>query len=367
MIREKIVKFAYSFLRPHAFGLDISDASFKFLAFRKDKTTSLEAFGEVAIPEGVVVNGEIQNEAELIRVFQAWLKKEGKQFRSASVVASLPEEKSFLRVIQLSHVQRKDIGNAIRWDIEANIPLAPEDILYDHEIIERETELDHFDVVITAFPKTIIASYVRVLKEAGLTPLVLELESQSIVRSLLPLVGGNEVRIVVDIGRGRTTVIIFSGAAILYTNTIILGGKTFEENIMKGLQVSQEKALLLKKQYGLDKKQYDGALFQALVPSIDAIADELKRTTAYYQAHTGHTHGASELISGILLVGGDANLLGLDTYLASMLKIPVLVDSPMEMRMHTTPFAAVLPILPRRASLAYATAIGLALRGIPDG
>ena len=101
------------------------------------------------------------------------------------MAVSLREEKSFFRVIQLPKVKIADIGKAIRWEIEANIPLPFEELVYDYEVVDSFDEhLDHVDVVISAFPKTIVDAYVRVLGAAGLRLACLELESQAIVRSV---------------------------------------------------------------------------------------------------------------------------------------------------------------------------------------
>ena len=104
-IREKIVSWADSFLRPPLLGLDISDTSIKYLKFRSGQKLSFDAFGEIAIPPGVIVSGEIKDEEAFARVLNGWLAKEGRSLRSSFVAVSLPEEKSFSRVIQLPKVK----------------------------------------------------------------------------------------------------------------------------------------------------------------------------------------------------------------------------------------------------------------------
>src|SRR3989344_7102977 len=111
-----------------------------------------------------------------------------------------------LRLIQLPKIKREEVSGAVRWEIEANVPLAPEELAYDYEIVEPpENTLDHIDVVITAFPKTVVESYLRVLKEAGLRVSALELESQALVRSTIAESQQKETVVLADIGRGRTS------------------------------------------------------------------------------------------------------------------------------------------------------------------
>lgn len=362
--REKIVKATDPYIRIPSFGLDISDRGIKYLRFHSDGKIALDDFGEIDIPEGIILNGEIKQEKVLVEILKSWLAKDGRHYRSLFPVVSLPEEQSFLRLIQLSNVKKEDVGHAIRWEIEANIPIAPEDLLYDYEIIEPLDggAEDHLDVVITAIPRLIGESYVGVLKRVGWNPLALELESQAIARAVLPSFRDKSAKIVVDMGRNRTSLIIAAGGAIIFTKTIEVGGLNIESNIMKVLGVDQAKAAEIKKKNGLDKKAHDGKLFSAILLAVAVLSDELKRAIEYYQNHSMHVHGAESSINEVLLVGGDANLLGLDTYLAGVLKVSVKAANPFLSIAHRLPSPVLT--LHRNLSLAFATAIGLGLRGI---
>ncbi|MBI3273655.1 MAG: type IV pilus assembly protein PilM, partial [Candidatus Colwellbacteria bacterium] len=315
----------------------------------------------IPIPEGIIESGEIKNEDAFVARCAAWVKRERKKLPSRHIAASLPEEKAFIRIIQLPKVKRDAIGDAVQWEIEANIPLSKEEIFYDYEIIEPiENSLDHFDVMITAFPKVIVESYARALVRSGCIPAILELESQAIVRSVAPELRDRKALIIVDIGRIRTSLIVFVGGAIIFTSTFMLGGRDFEKNIMKELDTDEEKARAIKISYGLDKKEFGGELFASLAPAISAMSDEIKRAVEFYKEHAKHRHGAAEEISEVLLVGGDANLLGLTSYLSSTLMIPVkTADVFVRFAKSGVRF---IPPLTKNQSLEYATAIGLALQ-----
>ena len=343
-------------------GLDISDRSLKYLKLHFGKRDGVEFFDEADIPAGVIERGEIKDEEALVGLLKSWRKRQSWSIRSALVVVSLPEEKSFLRVVQLPKLAAEQVRNAIRWEIESNIPLPPEDVVFDHEVIHAPHEsIDHIDAVITAFPKNIVEAYVRVLKRAGFSPAALELESQAIIRAVAGDFSSLAARLVVDMGSNRTSFIIFAGSAILFTTTIELGGKALEESIQKSMGVDEKKAVLLKKEIGMDRVREEGKVFTALIPPLGALADELKRTIEYYFNHAEHAHGASPKIDEVLLTGGDANLAGLATYLASSLGIPVRMADPFQSFRQNHIFS--IPPLHRNRSLAFTTAIGLALRG----
>ena len=263
-------------------------------------------------------------------------------------------------MVQVPKIKQENIANAIRWEIEGNIPLPPEELFYDYEVVDFPTggDKDHLDIVITAFPKTIIESYLRVLRRAGFRPLALELESQAIIRSVLPAIDKHTV-VVADMGKTRTSLIVFAAGALRYTTTIDFGGRILEENISRSMGISLEEARAIKIKHGVSKTDFEGKLFSDLLPALSALADEFKRTIEYYLSHAEHSHDGNA-VERVLLVGGDANLFGLSAYLSSTLKIPVGVVSPLEIFSETQ--SKSIPVLPRHTGLGYATALGLALR-----
>ncbi|MFH1030596.1 MAG: pilus assembly protein PilM [bacterium] len=96
------------------------------------------------------------------------------------------------------------------------------------------------------------------------------------------------------------------------------------------------------------------------------LIEQIKKYLNYYQTHSFHEHLSPESkeIKKILLSGGGANLKGLASFLSSELRIPVDLANP---------WANILPKgkkevpdLPFENSLSFATALGLALRGVKD-
>lgn len=59
-----------------------------------------------------------------------------------------------------------------------------------------------------------------------------------------------------DIGGGNTDIGVFEGSSYLYTNTISLGGDNITKDISLVLNISEDEAEKLKKQYGLAMKSY---------------------------------------------------------------------------------------------------------------
>ncbi len=369
-VKEKIVQWVEERIRLPTAGLDISDRSIKYARFiplrrrgwGRASGIVLAECGSEEIPEGVVVAGVVEREDALAAALAAVAARAGQAFRASGMVVSLPAEKSFLKLLQTPAVAKDALAGAVRWSMEGQIPIAPEDTIYDFEEIRAaESVTDHRDVVVTAFPKGIVASYVRAIKAAGLTPVALELESQAIIRATVPDLSAPEAKIVLDMGRTRTSFIIVAGGSIMFTATVPIGGQALEKDIARGLGVSDEEAALIKKETGLSKTSHEGKLYTALLPSLTILVDELSRAVLYYRDHATHAHGAGDTITTILLSGGDASLYGLDTYFAVATRIPVVRADPFAVARGRGTGA--MPPLPYNQALAFTAAIGLALRG----
>jgi len=66
----------------------------------------------------------------------------------------------------------------------------------------------------------------------------------------------NDNVMIVDIGAGNTEIGVFKGSSFVYTNTIPLGGDSITNDIKLVLNISEDEAERLKRQYGLAMRSY---------------------------------------------------------------------------------------------------------------
>ena len=110
---------------PSSFGLDLSDLSIKVLRMEREGSVhKVNGFASAALPIGSVIDGEILKPEVVVDVIRRLMEEPAmKKMHTRRVVCSLPETKAFLRVISLPLMEEKEVSEAIRWEIEANIPL----------------------------------------------------------------------------------------------------------------------------------------------------------------------------------------------------------------------------------------------------
>jgi len=357
-------------LKPKTFGLDISDLSLKIAKLEKtNEGLELVSFGESPIKFGLLKEGEIRKEKELAKTIKEALSQvTGEKIKERDVIASLPEEKAFLQVIQMPHIPEEDMASAVIYEAENYIPLPIEEVYLDSQIISPiENHLDHCDVLIAALPKKIVDPYVNCLKLAGLRPRALEIESLSIARALIENEKMDYPILIIDLGATRTSFIIYSGRSLRFTVSIPVSSHKFTEAISQTLKVDLQKAERLKIEHGLKVGTEEGKeIFEALIPSLTDLTGQIKKYLDFYQTHTSHEHLSLKNggLNKILLCGGGSNLEGLSDFLSRELKMTVEFGNPWINILPKN--QKIISKLPLAKSLSFASALGLALRGVKE-
>jgi len=366
-------------LKTEAFGLDISDRSIKIIKLKKkQRVLSLASFCETDIKPGIIENGEIKDQKSLTESIRLSVKKvKGEKLKTNYVVVSLPEEKAFLQVIQLPIVEEQELKEAAYYEAENHIPLPVGDVYLDSQIVKPVIDhLNHSDVLIAAMPKKIVDPYLSSIKNSGLTPKVLETESQAISRALVKNGISPFPILIIDIGLTKTCFIIFSGYSLRFTSSIPISSSRITEIISTGLGISLNDSQELKITTGLNqnfvKKREDGSeiiietkrIIEIIDPVLTDLVNQVKSHLGYYLSYASHEHLANDIkgVKKILLCGEGARFKGFNDFLAIKLKIPVEIANPW---INILPeFPKEMPAINFDESLAFVTALGLGLRAL---
>lgn len=356
----------YLTLKPEVFGINISDLSLKLIKLKKDgRHLSLASFGEAEIKPGIIEKGEIKDENALSEIIKKAVSQAGgEKIKTKYVVASLPEEKAFLQVIQMPLMRQEEMKKAVYFEAENYIPIPMDNVYLDAQIVKPVlNHLDHIDVLIAAMPKNIVDSYFASLKRSGLRPLVFEAESQAIARSLVGEETSCESMLLIDLGAAVGSFIVFSGNSIRFTASLPVSFQKFTEIISSNLKISVKEAEDMKKKHGIGG-QKGKQIFNILEPHLIDLIDRIKKYLSYYQTHSSHEHlpSGGRNMKKIILCGGGSNLKGLCDFLSQELRLQVVMGNPWS-NILPQPLKEV-PELPYYESLKYTAALGLALRGL---
>jgi type IV pilus assembly protein PilM len=355
----------FNFLKQDAFGIDLSDFSVKLAKLKKDgEEIILDNYCRCEIPRGLIESGEIKEEGALADLIKKiFSTNEGKTFKTRNCIASLPETEAFIQLLKLPKMKEEEIAEAIKWEIENNIPLSINEVYFDWQVIPPiKKDLEHTHVLVAAISKKQVDPYLSVFKKAGLKPLVFEVESIATARSLIKEEIFSDPVMIVDFGAKRTSFIIFSGWAVQFTASSSVSNFSLIGDIARSLNISEEKARKLKIEIGLDRILEDGRVFEALKPGLEELAGKIKNYMDFYRTHGLPDHSEAMNVSKIILCGGGANLAGLTAFLENELTVRVELGNPWINILKGSP--GKIPSLPYEQSISYATVLGLALRGL---
>lgn len=137
--------------------------------------TRLICFGQVPLPTGYVINGEIKDNGGFVKVLNQLLAttqphpiKFGEK-----VVVGVSDNKVFLREFTLPKYAGKEIEDAIDYQVRSLLPLLPSGVETDWQIIGHDAE-GQIEVLLAAIPKTVIQSYLSAVSATGLQVVAIE-------------------------------------------------------------------------------------------------------------------------------------------------------------------------------------------------
>src|SRR3990167_7389150 len=208
-------------LLPRAAGIDISDASIKWLVLDGGPDgMRVHSHGQELLEAGIVVNGIVKDPARLT----AALTRAREALKGIDCAhAALPEEAAYVFSMHVPEdSSREQVLSMIEFELEGRVPIAPSAALYDFDIITKHDGAGE-EIGVVVFPRDLAASYAEAFTLARVNLLSLEVEANSIARAVSS--GSAEpVTLLVDFGRLRTAFAVLKSGKPIFTSTVEVGG-----------------------------------------------------------------------------------------------------------------------------------------------
>jgi type IV pilus assembly protein PilM len=351
-----LTKKIFSF-EDRCFGLDLSDLTIKVFQIDRDgKSEKIRSYCSLDIPSGYIDDGRIIEKEKVAELIKRAIKKAGpKKINSKKVICSLPESKAFLRIVNIPSMDEEEIGEAIKWEIEASIPLAVDQVYFDWQLLEIVD--GHMNILTVAVSREIVDEMIEVLDGAGVMVYGLEMESVASARSMISEnVSSDEVSLIVDIGSKKTSFTIVEGNVPYFTSSAPFSSDGLSDIIAKSLGTTQKEAEKVKLNQGIEHSFESSSIFNAVRPFLENLAVEIEKSIDFYQ---NVSKDVSE-VKKIIICGGGGNLKGLVPYLTTRLCKDVNAGDPWV----NFKLGNKLPIINKDESIRYTTVVGLAMRGV---
>ncbi|MCD4760442.1 pilus assembly protein PilM [bacterium] len=296
-------------------GIDISDFSIEAIVLEKDKRSfKVEAYSRFRLSPDIVEDGKILAPDKLKEALQTLFKnakpKSLGDFKK--VFLSIPESKVYARILSLpKSLKGKELLAAARNQAEEIIPESFDKLIIS--LKELSAKNGSKEVFFSAAEIETINDLLMIFREMGI-------EIVGIVPEALSSFAGlddklkQKTTLMLDMGARTTVASIFDKYNIRSSINIDIAGDNITKAIADKLDIPYSAAEEKKQQVGLTSEG-GGEVMLIIQGQLQPLADELKEYIAYYQDTSGQP------IEQIVLVGGLAQMKGLDKYFGDNLAV----------------------------------------------
>jgi type IV pilus assembly protein PilM len=305
-----------------AVALDIGSSSIKVVQMNQTKRGwELVKVGFAELPPEAIVDGSIIDSMTVTNTVKDLIKEQNISVKET--VSSLTGHSVIIKKVSFPAMSEEELADSIQWEAEQYIPFPIIDVNIDFQILGADTEgRGQMDVMLVAVKKDVINDYTNVIKEAGLSPVVIDVDSfalENMMEVNYPVVPGENIAMV-NIGASITSISVIFGGLTIFTRSIPMGGNQFTEEIQRQLNISFKDAEDLK----TGKKAESGASASSAIETVSTnLAFEVKRSLDFF---LGGSQGS--YVNKIYLSGGGAKTAGLPAFMQDKTSIPVEMVDP---------------------------------------
>jgi type IV pilus assembly protein PilM len=355
-------------------GLDIGTNAVRAVEVHLSRNGPvIERVGQVALPHGAVMAGEVVDAAAVAAALRRLWKEVG--FSSRRVVVGVANARVVARLAELPDMPDAEIRSSLQYQVQDLIPIPVQEAELDHQVLERVPTAEGtgttLRLLLVAAHHDMLRSLLAALEGAGLEALRIDLVPFALIRALYDesdLALGEEAddprhglpQAIIGVGAGVTNVVIHERGLPRFVRTLPTGGNAVAEALSNELDLGLDAAEGLKR--SLDAGHLmgpDGDRAVAVVSSaLSPVLNEIRGTLDYY---VSSPEGGP--LGRVVVTGGGARLPELCDRLEASLGVPVDRAAPLEgVGLGRTGFPA--EVLRAEADL-LTVPLGLALSGEP--
>jgi type IV pilus assembly protein PilM len=342
-------------------GMDIGSSVVKCLRLDLNQDRpQVTHFAMVDLAPEAIVDGEIMDRELVIQALRECAEKAG--VGKEPVATAVCGRAVIVKKIVMDKMSADDAREAIYWEAEQHVPFDIDDITLDFQILNEDIGAGQMEILLVAAKKDMVQTHAELIRDAGFTPMVIEVASFANQNAWEFLQGQSpqnadagdapppaspadgidgefgeenqdaetaaepnavsEFVALLDIGGGVTNVHIVRDGIPYFTRDLPIGTSQFVEEFQKQLGLTWETANQVARGH---TEEVDSDLVADIVRSVgEEIYQGLEPSLAYLK-----NSGEAEGINRIVLSGGGARLPALAAFLAECYGVPSEIADPL--------------------------------------
>jgi len=303
--------------KKNVIGVDIGSSSIKVVELKESgKGYQLVNYGIAPLPSEVIVDGAIMDSSAIVQAIKDLLAE--RRIKTKDAAISVSGHSVIIKKITLPSMTEAELEESIQWEAEQYIPFPISEVNMDFHIIEAPAGQAQMEVLIVAVKKDMINDYIAVMAEAGLNPVVVDVDSFALENMYCVNydVSPDSTVALVNMGANVINLNILKGGTSTLTRDVSVGGRQISNEIQKQIGVSFEEAEILK--CGGEVSGVDSNTVENIVRSAsNAIVTEVQRSLDFYlsTAHEGK-------IDKVYLGGGSSKIIGIADAISERTGLP---------------------------------------------
>lgn len=302
-------------------GLDIGSGLIKVAVIDHSKSQpELVRVAVAPLLADAIVEGEIMDPGIVSDAITAALAEA--EVSTKDVVTAVGGRDVIIKKIQIERVKESQARELMRWEAEQHVPFDMESVELDFQILDPDGTDPEMSVLLVAAKRELVESKVRVLTEAGLTAVAVDVDAFALHNAFElnhPEASTGTV-VLVNIGHEVTNVNIVEDGIPILTRDISTGTRRMREDLQRdrGLGSDEAEALLR----GFDRSEHLDAVLEARG---EEIAVGVERALAFL-ASSSRSGGQ---VNGVYVCGGGSRAPGLLEALGDRLRMSVQPANPL--------------------------------------
>ncbi len=311
--------------RSTAIGLDIGSSCARAAELSvKGGAATLLRFGQVALPHGAVVEGEIvDGPAVTAAVRELW---ESARFSQRRVVLGVSNPRLAIRPVEIPYYgSQGELREALPLVVGDEVPMEPSEAVLDFAPLEEIRNSDgsrQLAGLLVAGLESVISAYVSCAVDAGLKPTAVDLSPFATLRACVPARGlglSMHPEAVMEVGADLTNIVIHENGMPRFVRILPLGGGTVTRTLVEELGLTVAEAEAVKREVHLSGYGSGASGTTRIVSRVvSQLVEEIRGTLDYFAATSPHGP-----VTRVVLGGGGSLVAGFSAMLADRLLVPV--------------------------------------------
>lgn len=275
------------------------------------------------LPEAIV-EGEIMDREMVVEAIRECIARSGIQ--ETQVVSAVGGRSVIVKKILTDKMTAADAQEAILWEAEQHVPFDIDDISLDFQIVKEDVGANQMEILLVAAKKETIAAHAELLREAGLTPVVVDVDAFAVQNCFENGAGGPQEEVVglLHVGADVTNVCIVERGIPYFTRDLAVGTNRLVEGFQRKLGLSDDDARRVVADPEGQEDVDPADIAKVVAEVAEDIGTGIERSLSFLR-----TSGDAESIDRIVLSGGGGRFPGLAEYLREHHDIEVELSDPL--------------------------------------